>query len=106
MAIEVWTLSALIGVLASLYGVYEARKDLRALGDIQNGARLVARQRLAAQVIRATITGTWTALGIVYLANDLHPTLNITVFALVMGNLLTTVIAVSDVVVGKLIREG
>lgn len=103
--IELWTISAAIGLATGIYGIREAILDLRALGEVKNGTRLIARQRLAAQVFRTIITGSWTTLGLVYLINGLHPTLNVTVLSLIMGNLLTTAIALSDAIVGRVVRE-
>jgi hypothetical protein len=105
-AVEIWTLSALIGAGAAIYGALEAFLDLRALGKIRNGRRLVARQRLFAQAVRTSILVIWLLLGLSLYLGEARVQFTTATAVLVYGNIATTVIALSDAIVGRLLRRG
>lgn len=104
--IEVWMLSALIGLVVSLWGIYQARLDLKFLnGGATAEQKLIGRQRVLAQCFRATITGGWLAAGWVVFDSGTIVRLTPAVLFLISGNILTTLIALSDAIVGQVVRR-
>lgn len=105
MVIELWVGSAIVGLLASAWGITEALGDLGALGGDRNGRRLVGRSRLTAHIGRAIVFGVWLALGAERLASDVDVPLTAAVAGLLLTNAILTGIALLDIVVGARLRR-
>lgn len=109
--VEIWTLSAMVGALAAAYGIREAVADLaelRGVNELDAGRmRLIGAQRLFAQIIRCLILIGWAAIGVAAWASGAGESspLTIVVLILILGNIGTAVLAVSDVIVSRLVRE-
>lgn len=105
MILFVWTLSAAVLAFTGAYGVREAVLDLQAL-LVGNGVRLLAQQRLFAQAIRMLVGLGWVLLGVIVWLGDAGE-VQLTPFTtiLILGNFGFTAVAVSDVVVGRIIRH-
>ena len=100
----IWLASSVLGLAASAYGVIEAIKDLNALQGLTNGRRMVAKQRLFAQGVRAASFFAWVALGIFVLTADTQ--LTFTVLVLVATNIGYTALAITDAYTGWALRRG
>ena len=59
-----WTLIAVAGAILSMLGALDASRDLRALGTIANGRRLLALGDLRRELIRLSIQVVWTLIGL------------------------------------------
>lgn len=104
MILIIWTISALLTGLAATYGIREATLDLKALHEA-NGTRKIARQRLLAQMLRASIGWLWFVIGLLLWAQGINVALTPLVAVLLWGNVGTTIIALSDVYVGRSVRR-
>lgn len=60
-----WTLVALIGVYYSTRNVYDGFADLKSLGELKNGRRIVAVGNIRRDVFRLTIQAIYLAIGLV-----------------------------------------
>jgi len=92
----IWILSASVGLAISVLGASDALRDLRALPSVANGRRLVGRQRLTAQILRAVIFTGWL---IAATHSDLAP------IVLVAGNVALAIVGASDFAVGVVLRR-
>lgn len=63
----IWTLVAGIGAIFSARLVTQWVEELRGLGTIQNGRRLLARGRLASEVIRLVVHSAFFLLGLLFI---------------------------------------
>lgn len=104
----VWTLSAAVGATAAIYGAVQAWIDLRYLrAEEHDGLRLIGRQRLLAQMFRSIITGGWLLVGLGLISDGIdNIAVTPVIVALIVGNVLTTLIALSDTIVGQIVRNG
>lgn len=103
--LSIWFLSSVIGLTMAVYGIFEAVLDARALGGLANGRRLVARQRLYAQLARAGGFLCWVLVGSIVLAT-VGDTVQLDGMSLLflVPNILQATIVISDVAVGRKLR--
>lgn len=89
MSIELaWTLVSLAGLLAAVWGVFDAWGDLRALEGVANGRRIIARGYLRAELIRVAIQAILLGLGIGPLLDPAPVRSSVFVLALMAVNVL------------------
>lgn len=81
----IWSITAAIGLLLSLYLAGQAILDLRSLGRLSNGRRRRVWARLASETIRLFIHGSFLVIGIAALSRPTGP-LSWTVLVLLAGN--------------------
>lgn len=60
----VWTLLAVAGMAVGVWGVTDVLSDLRALGEVRNGRRLLVKGDLRAELIRFAIQWSWFWVGL------------------------------------------
>lgn len=94
----VWTLSAAVGACFSTWNFIQAVRDLRALGPIANGRRLLGRGHVRREAIRVFISSAWLAIGLwsVWRFGLGHLDWDPVIVVLVVTNLACTVQAFSD----------
>ena len=63
MIVYVWTAAATIGALIAAWNMVDAWRDLHALGDVENGRRMLARGWVRREFIRFGIQATWAWIG-------------------------------------------
>ena len=64
MIVWVWTAVAVIGALFAAWNTYDAWLDLRALGPLQNGRRIIARGWVRRELFRFFIQSVWALIGV------------------------------------------
>lgn len=69
MIVIVWTLAATIGAVIAAWSIYDAYRDLRAMGAAQNGRRLIAIGWIRREVIRFGIQAVWAGIGVLAIPN-------------------------------------
>lgn len=67
MVVELWIVVSLVGTSVSGWNLLDAIRDLRALGDIQNGRRVIARAEVRREFIRTSVQGVWFLAGLLAL---------------------------------------
>ena len=60
----IWTGLALVGLVLSVYMLYQAGSDAYAIRDIPNGRRLLARGHVRRELFRVILQLAWLAVGI------------------------------------------
>lgn len=63
MIVAVWTLTATFGALIAVWNTLDAWADLRALGPISNGRRIIAVGWVRRESFRVFIQATWALIG-------------------------------------------
>ena len=63
MIVVIWTVAASIGAAIAAWATYDAWRDLQALGDVENGRRVLARGWVRREAIRFGIQAVWAAIG-------------------------------------------
>jgi hypothetical protein len=63
----IWTASSSIGALIAALNLFDAYGDLRALGPVQNGRRIIARGWVRSEAIRLGIQLAWALVGVLAL---------------------------------------
>lgn len=63
MIVTIWTLTASIGTLIAVWNTWDAWLDLRALGPLRNGRRLIARGWVRRELFRVFIQVSWAFIG-------------------------------------------
>lgn len=101
---DLWILSSIIGVAASIYGLRSALLDLDAVGPLVNGRKMIAHQRVYSQAARLVAFICWSILGLFALTVPEQP-FDPVLLLLLVPNALHTSIVLSDIYVGKTIRE-
>jgi hypothetical protein len=81
----IWTVTAAVGAVLSLYLAIETMRDLRALGPLANGRRVLASGRLATESIRFVVHSSFCFIGLAALGAPTGP-LSVTILILVAGN--------------------
>lgn len=79
MIVWIWTLTATLGALIAVWNTLDAWADLRALGSLSNGRRIIAVGWVRRESIRVFIQATWALIGFLAL-----PTASNTVSPLVL----------------------
>lgn len=67
MLVWIWTGSASIGVLIAALNLVDAMRDLRSLGVVRNGRRIIAHGWIRNEAIRLGIQAVWAFIGILAL---------------------------------------
>lgn len=80
-----WTLIALVGAMLSIYLLLEAVRDLRSLGELNNGRRKRVTARLASEAIRLLIHVPFAIIGFAALGTPTGA-LSWTIVILIGGN--------------------
>lgn len=63
MIVLVWTLAATFGTLIAVWNTLDAWADLRAIGSLSNGRRIIAVGWVRREAFRVFIQGTWALIG-------------------------------------------
>ena len=66
MIVIIWTLTATFGALIAVWNSYDAWLDLRSLGTLSNGRRIIAAGWVRRELFRVFIQSSWALIG--YLA--------------------------------------
>lgn len=82
----VWSITAAVGAALSGWLVFESALDLRALGGLRNGRRVLARARLTSEAIRMVIHLAFLYIGLLALGSAPGP-LSVTILILLGGNI-------------------
>lgn len=106
--VEIWLITSFVGLIGTSIGAILAVSDVRMALDLagqtkDSGFVLVAGQRLFAQVIRLTGFAFWSWLGLLVLGHDIEVSAGIVM--LILANIAFTVVAISDTVVGLILRR-
>lgn len=89
--VGVWTLSALVGFVVTALALRGAIGDLRDLGEIQNGRRMLARSNIEDEAVRFLILLSWLGMGLLYLLSADEPRHSLVAWVIVGGNVLLTI---------------
>lgn len=95
MTVIVWTLAATLGTVIAIWNTVEAWHDLRALGVILDGRRIIAVGWVRREAIRVFIQGSWAFIGFLSLPTA-RDTLNPIVVLLVATNVAVAVNTILD----------
>lgn len=68
MIVWIWTAIAFLGALIAAWNTLDAWADLRALGSLSNGRRLIARGWVRRELVRLFIQVSWALIGFLSLS--------------------------------------
>jgi hypothetical protein len=63
MIVWIWTLTAALGALIAIWNTLDAWTDLRALGSLSNGRRLIAVGWVRREAVRVFVQASWAFIG-------------------------------------------
>jgi hypothetical protein len=93
-AVIAWVAVSAIGLVLTIVLANESRLDLHALPKKTNGRRIVARSRLARELLRLSVHGLFLLAG--FMALDLIPGRGLIVPILLWGNLVLVINSIID----------
>ena len=101
-----WVASSIIGLVVAIYGVLDGLGDLRALGLLRNGRRMIAIDQLRTQAGRVIVFTIWLTLGIASMFDERVTPLSPVTIGLVASNVILTLMALGNVRTRRALLRG
>lgn len=101
-----WFLISLIGLLLSLYSIFDTISDMRSLDRPTNGRWILGLAILITEILRGTMQGAWSLVGL-WLITEPGNTINPSPIVLILigGNVIIMLNTIVVLIARQLVRE-